>query len=195
MIFRTQDSLITMLKKRIAAIIDEDYRSAGLRTSEIRQYLSYPKNFKLFVKKLSTLEELYKKRDYPVNFSTEIHHLLFDVILMDRIYYEKDEDDIQNEKVIVRNYSSYLNKKSVRKVLRVDENELNINETAMNKLTDDELYQIIEKYGLKGDKLGLQGEKEASENYLELCEMYKDILKKRKKCKKYSESKEEDKLH
>jgi hypothetical protein len=84
------DSTTDEIYKRLKHIVDDVYRKKGMTSQEIRSYFSYQKNFNRLLKVFGDIKSIYKESKYPIKFETRVHDILFYRILMDRIYYEKD---------------------------------------------------------------------------------------------------------
>ncbi len=84
------DSTITELYNRIKHIVDGIYRKKGLKSDEIRKYFLIKKNFKRILMGLGDLKHIYDEGKYPISFESQVYDLLFYRVLMDRIYFEKD---------------------------------------------------------------------------------------------------------
>jgi hypothetical protein len=99
------DRVIEDIYVKIKDIIDNIYRKKGLSSEQIKKYLSIQRNFNNFVKNFIEFKIRYDKQDRKMTFEEQIRDILFDKILMDRIYYEKDNKVEEN---LITNYKIYL---------------------------------------------------------------------------------------
>ena len=90
------DSTIGEMYSRIKHIVDDVYRKKGLRSDEIRKYFLIKKNFKKIIGCLGDLKYVYEEGKYPISFDSQVYDILFYRVLMDRIYFEKDNPQEEN---------------------------------------------------------------------------------------------------
>jgi predicted transcriptional regulator len=84
------DSTISAIYTKIKHIVDEIYRKKGLSSEDIRNHFMIKKNFKKLLKVLGELRIIYEEGKYPISFESQVNDILFYRVLMDRIYFEKD---------------------------------------------------------------------------------------------------------
>jgi hypothetical protein len=101
-----QDSIIEQIYNRIKHMIDDVYRSKGMSSENIRKYFLHKKNFNRLTLGMKDLKALYGEGKFEKTFEDKVSDILFDRILMDRIYYEKDNP--QNENRLIINYDSFI---------------------------------------------------------------------------------------
>ena len=105
------DSVIEEIYKRIKHIVDEVYRKKGLKSDDIRKYFLIRKNFKMILHLMGDLRHVYDEQKYPLTFDNRVYDILFFRVLMDRIYFEKDnpkEEDDQDQSFL-ENYNTFIN--------------------------------------------------------------------------------------
>lgn len=105
MIGNSNDKVLEEIYKRLKHIIDDVYRGKGLSSEEIKKYFLKKRNFNSLLDKLKDLEHTFDSTKYPTSFKDKVSDILFHRILMDRIYFERDNP--QNES-IVKNYNSFV---------------------------------------------------------------------------------------
>lgn len=103
-----KDNIIERIYKNIKHVIDDIYRKKGLTSEEIRKYFLIRRNFNRLLGTLRELKFSYEESNYEIKFNDQVHDILFNRILQDRIYYEKDNP--QNESII-KNYEFFVNEK------------------------------------------------------------------------------------
>lgn len=99
------DTITQQIYRKIEYIVDNIYRKNGISAEDIKEYFSNKRNFKTLLKSISELELLYNNLNYEVSFEDKVKEFLFNRILIDRIYFEKDNR--QNERVL-SNYSTFI---------------------------------------------------------------------------------------
>jgi hypothetical protein len=154
--------------------IVELYRKRGLSSVEIRQHFLKPKNFSgKIIHNMRDLKYIYDEMHYPLNFETIVYNCLFYRVLMDRIYYEKDNPQTQNESV-VKNFNEYLNesKGKMKKDTNIDED---FDKIRTNNISNRELESIIANYEYRASK----SEENTKKNYKEMVKIYKKELERR----------------
>jgi len=90
------DTTIEEIYKRLKHIVDDVYRKKGMSSIDIRNYFMKRKNFNRLLKVLGELKQIYDESNYPIKFENEVYDILFYRVLMDRIYYEKDNPQNEN---------------------------------------------------------------------------------------------------
>jgi hypothetical protein len=101
-----QDALIEQIYNKIKHIIDDVYRPKGISSENIRKYFLHKKNFNKLLSNLKELKFIYGDNKFPLSFDEQVRDILFNRILKDRIYYEKDNP--QNESYL-KDYESFIN--------------------------------------------------------------------------------------
>jgi len=81
--------------------VDVVYRGKGLSSNDIRKYFEKTRNFRNLVKSMGDLKHVYDEGNYELSFENEVKNILFDRILLDRDYYERDNPRVKNESVVV----------------------------------------------------------------------------------------------
>lgn len=104
------DTIIEEIYKRIKHIVDDVYRKKGMTSLDIRNYFSNKKNFNKLIKVMGDLKHIYKQDKYPLSFEDEVRDILFYRILMDRIYYEKDNPQEESN---LGDYDDFVASKSI----------------------------------------------------------------------------------
>jgi hypothetical protein len=99
-----QDSIIEKIYREIKHVIDDIYIPKGISSENIKKYFSIKKNFKKLVGHLTELRHSYDETRFKVSFEEKVRDILFDRILMDRIYFERDNP--KNESIL--SYSSFI---------------------------------------------------------------------------------------
>lgn len=96
------NTITQQINRKLEYIVDNIYRSKGISAENIQSYFSQKKNFKTLIKSLSDLEILYNNLNNEISFEDKVKEILFKKILLDRIYFEKDNP--QNEKIVTKYY-------------------------------------------------------------------------------------------
>jgi hypothetical protein len=156
--------------------IVELYRKKGLSSIEIRQHFLKPKNFNgKLIHNMRDLKHIYDEQHYPLDFETTVYNCLFYRVLMDRIYYEKDNPQAQDESV-VKNFRDYLNesnKKLIKEAKKMNMDDLE--KMRMDNISTRQLTSIIANYEFKASK----ADAKTAKNYKEMAKVYKEELEKR----------------
>jgi len=161
---------------RLKHIVDGIYRKKGIDSQHIRQHFLQDKNFKKLLGGLRDLEHIYKEHKYPINFSSTVYDILFYRILLDRIYYEKDNPVDESS---IQNYDKYIEELNEAKKPLIPKKEIKDPETLrMKNISTKDLRTIVAKYEYNANKAK---DKDVKKNYLDLAKKYKDIIEEREK--------------
>lgn len=163
--------------ERLKHIVDGIYRKKGIDSQHIRKHFSQRTNFKKLLCGLRDLEHIYKEQKYPINFETTVYDILFYRILMDRIYYEKDNPEV-DENASVQNYEKYLESLNEAKSKKLPVERKEVSQDRIENISTRDMKSIVARYEHSADKAT---DKEVKKNYLDLAKKYKDIIEQREK--------------
>jgi phosphoenolpyruvate synthase/pyruvate phosphate dikinase len=110
------DTTVEEIYKRIKHIVDDVYRKKGMSSNDIRNYFQKKRNFNRLLKVMGDLRYIYDESKYPLKFENQVFDILFYRVLMDRIYYEKDNPEDKND---LEKYDDFVAKKN-KKILSTD---------------------------------------------------------------------------
>lgn len=91
------DPVIEEIYNRLKHIIDDVYRKKGLSSIDIRTYFLKPRNFNKLIRVMGDIKHIYDNQKYPLKFENSVYDILFYKVLMDRIYYERDNPRVDDE--------------------------------------------------------------------------------------------------
>jgi len=152
---------------RLKHIVDDLYRKKGISTVDIRRHFMIRKNFNKLIKVMSDIKFIYNEQKYPLSFEDCVYSLLFDRILMDRIYYEKDNpEESQAQEKKINNYKTFINENKKESF-------------NLDRIPTPELRKLVADYEFKANKAEKNKELEAAKNYRELFKLYSDEVIKR----------------
>lgn len=103
------------LYNKIKSIVD-GYRKSGVSAVDIKNHFSIKKNFKDLLSSLVNSEFDSEKNYSEMDFEKNVREILFDRILLDRIYYEKDnpitekKENYKKSLTYIDEYSIFLKK-------------------------------------------------------------------------------------
>ncbi len=100
------NTIIDQIYRRIEHMIDNNYRAKGISSENIKKYFSIKRNFNSLLKNMSDLESIYNNSNHEIDFRDKVKNILFNIIIQDRIYFEKD--NTQNENIIQK-FSDFIN--------------------------------------------------------------------------------------
>lgn len=161
---------------RLKNVVDI-YRKKGISSVDIRKHFLRHKNFKNLLHLMRDIEYIYKDRKYPIPFDTYVYDMLFYRILMDRIYYEKDNPV---EEKILHNFKNFekSNETVKPKKLTTMRDKIEAENLRIETISTSDLRYIVANYEHKASKTK---DEDAKKNYMGLAKKYKDVIKQREK--------------
>lgn len=173
------DTIKDEIYTRVKHLVDGIYRKKGLSTSDIRKYFLIKKNFKRICKVMGDIKYIYDENKYPISFETIVYDILFYKVLMDRIYYEKDNPQ---EKSNLENYSNFIKEaRAVRAGPKIKQKMIkgeDVKDVDIKNISTSHLGEIVADYEYRSSKSKTLADEE---KYNELAKVYRYEMMRREK--------------
>jgi len=173
------DTIKDEIYTRVKHMVDGIYRKKGLSTPDIRRYFLIKKNFKRICKVMGDIKYIYDENKYPIPFESQVYDILFYRVLMDRIYYEKDNPQEESN---LENYNNFIKEaraakagpKLKQKMIKGED----VKGVDIKKISTRHLGEIVADYEYRSSKSKTPADEK---KYSELAKVYQDEMMRREK--------------
>ena len=160
-----------------------------MKSEDIRRYFLIKKNFKMVLHLMGDLRHIYDEQKYPMSFENRVYDILFYRVLMDRIYFEKDnpkEEDDQDQSFL-ENYDTFIHEAKegpVRKravaVKKAPVKMIDIEEIGKKNIDDISTRELL-SIAVKCEHDAEKADAKTSKEYKNMAKKYQDAYDQRQK--------------